>query len=224
MELPKAEVAMRDRLFEAAINLFARKGYHATSVREIVAAAGVTKPVLYYWFRNKEGMFRHLMDEAVSRHRAVLAEVQATGGPASERILLLAERVMGLVAENREIVRVLDSVRYGPREGAPAVDFETLHGEFDTCLRGLVSEAIASGEFRDGDVEAMHLALLGGFLICKALLCEPPPAGGPGREVAPDYVQRLMSLAMQPDYVRRIMRVAMDGMWAARPASGGERR
>jgi TetR/AcrR family transcriptional regulator len=205
----KPELAVRDRLFEAAINLFARKGYHATSVREIVEAAGVTKPVLYYWFRNKEGVFRHLMDEAVAAHRQILAQVQATGGPASERILLLGERVMALVAENQEVVRVLDSVHYGPREGAPAVDFASLHGEFDSQLCGLVNEAVASGEFRDGDVDAMHLTLLGAFLICKAVMFQPQ-IDGCGCGTAPD--------------VRRTMRVAMDGMWAERPASGGEQR
>ncbi len=211
MELQKPEIAMRDRLFEAALKLFARKGYHATSVREIVEAAGVSKPVLYYWFRNKEGVFRHLMDEAVAAHRQILAEVQAEGGPASERILLLGERVMALVVENKEAVRVLDSVHYGPIDGAPAVDFGALHGEFDAALRELVAEALASGEFRDAGVEDMHHALLGAFFICKVMIHEPTAAGcdacGP--------------MGLQD--VRRIMRVVMDGMWADRPRSGGER-
>jgi AcrR family transcriptional regulator len=42
---------------------FARKGYDRTSVQEIVAAAGVTKPVLYYYFRNKEGLYLELLRE-----------------------------------------------------------------------------------------------------------------------------------------------------------------
>ncbi|MBW2208934.1 MAG: helix-turn-helix transcriptional regulator, partial [Deltaproteobacteria bacterium] len=45
-------------LLEAATALFAQKGYAGTSVREIVERAGVTKPVLYYYFENKEGLFR----------------------------------------------------------------------------------------------------------------------------------------------------------------------
>ncbi len=166
-QTPITEIAVRDRLLEAAISLFARKGYHATSVREIVEAAGVTKPVLYYWFRSKEGVFRQLMDDAVAVHRGVLEEVRATGGTVSDRVQLLCERVMALAAENVDFVRTLDSVYYGPREGAPAVDFDELYGEFDRNLRALVEEGAESGEFR-GDVEAMHHALLGAFLICKA--------------------------------------------------------
>ena len=51
----------RQRLLNSAAELFNSKGYAATTVREIVKAAGVTKPVLYYYFRNKEGIFLELM-------------------------------------------------------------------------------------------------------------------------------------------------------------------
>ena len=39
------------KIVAAAVRLFCEKGYEATAVREIVEAAGVTKPVLYYYFR-----------------------------------------------------------------------------------------------------------------------------------------------------------------------------
>ncbi|NIW00329.1 TetR family transcriptional regulator, partial [Candidatus Saccharibacteria bacterium] len=40
----------RERLLETAIGMFAQKGYAGTSVREIAEQAGVSKPVLYYYF------------------------------------------------------------------------------------------------------------------------------------------------------------------------------
>lgn len=45
----------------AAARLFAARGYDATPVREIVAAAGVTKPTLYYHFGSKEGLAQALL-------------------------------------------------------------------------------------------------------------------------------------------------------------------
>jgi TetR/AcrR family transcriptional regulator len=42
------ETEVRKRLLKAALELFTKKGFAATSVREIVEIAGVTKPVLYY--------------------------------------------------------------------------------------------------------------------------------------------------------------------------------
>ncbi|MFM7319600.1 MAG: TetR/AcrR family transcriptional regulator [bacterium] len=54
---------MADHLARTALKLFARKGYTATSVNEIVEAAGVTKPMLYYYFKSKEQLARHLVIE-----------------------------------------------------------------------------------------------------------------------------------------------------------------
>ena len=51
-----ADSAIANKLLEAAVRLFAHKGYRATSTREIVEAAGVTKPMLYYYFQSKEGL------------------------------------------------------------------------------------------------------------------------------------------------------------------------
>jgi len=195
------ELAVKDRLLEAAIGLFARKGYHATSVREIVEAAGVTKPVLYYWFRSKEGVFHALMELAVAAHREVIAEVRAHGGGAAERILLLGEKVLTLVQANTEVVRVFDAVYYGPREGAPKVDFDPLYGEFNRFLHALVVEGVASREFRDGDIEAMHTALLGAFMICDSAVV-----------MTEEATHECPAIGMGPQDVRRVMNVVLDGM------------
>jgi AcrR family transcriptional regulator len=50
------------RILDSAVRLFARKGFAATSVREIVQEADVTNPMLYYYFDSKEGLFSFLID------------------------------------------------------------------------------------------------------------------------------------------------------------------
>jgi AcrR family transcriptional regulator len=59
-----------EAVLRAAAGLFAERGYDAVSVREIVQAAGVTKPALYYYFGSKEGValaiMRNLMQAADS--------------------------------------------------------------------------------------------------------------------------------------------------------------
>ncbi len=193
---------VRERLIIAAVRLFAAKGYAATSVREIVEAAGVSKPVLYYYFRNKEGVLLAIMHEAVIAHRAVLDEVRGGSGTASQRILLLAERVYTLVIENSLAVRTLDAVYYGPREGSPEIDFRQLHGEFDEFVRNLVEEGVAAGEFPRGIVDDMVLAILGGFLVAKTTISERCLGGEP----------------LRPEDLRRIMQIIIDGI-RARPVS-----
>jgi TetR/AcrR family transcriptional regulator len=60
----------RERLLETAIGMFAEKGYAGTSVREIVEQAGVSKPVLYYYFNSKEGLFLAILDLAENLQKA----------------------------------------------------------------------------------------------------------------------------------------------------------
>lgn len=53
----------KHKILNNAAELFARDGYYKVSVREICDAAGVTKPVLYYYFKDKEALLEALMLE-----------------------------------------------------------------------------------------------------------------------------------------------------------------
>ena len=50
-----------ERILSTALDLFAIKGYDATSVREICEAAGITKPTLYHFFGSKDGVLQALV-------------------------------------------------------------------------------------------------------------------------------------------------------------------
>jgi len=71
----------RHRIAAAAVRLFCEKGYEATSVREIVAAAGVTKPVLYYYFQSKEELFHRVLRDATDHLTAELTAACAASRP-----------------------------------------------------------------------------------------------------------------------------------------------
>ena len=53
----------RPQLLDVALELFAVRGYHATSMNEIAEAAGVTKPVLYQHFRSKRELYLELLED-----------------------------------------------------------------------------------------------------------------------------------------------------------------
>ena len=53
------------KIFETSMQLFAEKGYDATSVEEITATVGVAKGTLYYHFSSKEEIFKFLVEEGV---------------------------------------------------------------------------------------------------------------------------------------------------------------
>jgi len=168
------ENTVRWRLLRGAIGLFAQKGYAATTVREIVAAAGVTKPVLYYHFGNKEGIFLAMMQEALVEFEATAAAALAEGGSARARILRMLDRMFDLILRNLDVMRVLDAIYYGPPQGAPFFDFEAIHRRFIDLLEGIVREGIAAGEFRPGDPADLAWALVGPFEVARGMsLCHP---------------------------------------------------
>jgi AcrR family transcriptional regulator len=55
--------ATKDKIFKTAAELFSREGYYKVSVREICESAGVTKPVLYYYYGDKENLLFEMMKE-----------------------------------------------------------------------------------------------------------------------------------------------------------------
>ena len=87
------EVNARERLLETATELFAEKGYAAASVREIVEKAGVSKPVLYYYFKSKEGLFYAILEWAAGVQQNILNDIFEARGTVLERFIFLYRRV-----------------------------------------------------------------------------------------------------------------------------------
>src|SRR6478609_5985052 len=59
--------ARREQLLDVALEVFARSGYHDTSMNDVAEAAGVTKPVLYQHFESKRELYQALLDEVGAR-------------------------------------------------------------------------------------------------------------------------------------------------------------
>ena len=102
---PDIDAGARRRLQLAALELFNRKGYASTSVREIVELAGVTKPVLYYHFGSKEGIYLALLEDALAVLRETMQSACESGGSARQRIAHVSQELYRVSMENSEVVR-----------------------------------------------------------------------------------------------------------------------
>ncbi|HLZ17967.1 MAG TPA: TetR/AcrR family transcriptional regulator, partial [Smithellaceae bacterium] len=155
------ESESRNHILDAALNLFAQKGYAATTVREIVDAAGITAPSLYYYFGNKEGLYMELMQT----HCAMIDEVLAQQSPTSESARLRLKNLVGKiflhVVEDRNFFRLMFTIYYGPSQGAPYCDFISYHVKFHAAIKKILDEGIASGEFQPGNSGHMTLIIRG---------------------------------------------------------------
>ena len=69
------ETSTRERIVRAAVALFAEQGYDATSVNQVVAAAGVAKGALYHHFASKDDLLYEVYRELVDRQLAGMTEI-----------------------------------------------------------------------------------------------------------------------------------------------------
>ena len=75
--------ARREQILDVAVEVFARNGFHGTSMNDVADAAGVTKPVLYQHFDSKQDLYMALLDEV--GNRLLTAITKATAGVAGGR-------------------------------------------------------------------------------------------------------------------------------------------
>ena len=159
----------RLRVLTAATDLFTQRGYTAASVREIVEAAGVTKPILYYYFGNKEGVYLEILRSGFRDFTKLLEDSCKYQGSAAERILHLAGETHRLWCTHLSAARLMQSIYYGPPQGAPFFDFEVYHDRFYETVKALVKEGIKAGEFRAGNSEHMTWAVIATINIVNEL-------------------------------------------------------
>jgi len=96
----------RSRILEAAVHVFAQKGYFGARVSEIASRAEVADGTIYLYFRDKEDVLVSLFDDVMSEHiRTGRAEVRAAKGTPA-RLLVIARHHLRLLGGNRDLAIV----------------------------------------------------------------------------------------------------------------------
>lgn len=106
--------AMSAHIARVAARLFAARGFDATSVREIVEAAGVTKPTLYYHFGSKEGLAQALLTKPLEGLASDLSgTLDATPDPVAA-LEAMVETNFAFIREDPDRARFLYALFFGP--------------------------------------------------------------------------------------------------------------
>jgi AcrR family transcriptional regulator len=97
----------REAIVARAGELFARQGYHATTMNQVAEACGLSKATLYHYCRDKDELLVHIADSHVSRLRALVAEVLALGLAPEPQFRELVRRIVVEYADAQHAHRVL---------------------------------------------------------------------------------------------------------------------
>ena len=103
----EARGTARERLLDAAVEVFAEHGYRAATLDAIAAAAGVTKGAVYWNFDSKRAMFLTLLEERVDRHARKLMGVTEHAPREEETAPVISRGISTFADENQALVLLL---------------------------------------------------------------------------------------------------------------------
>jgi TetR/AcrR family transcriptional regulator len=158
--MQKASNQGRNTIRAAAINLFAKKGFAATSTREICEQAGVTKPVLYYYFRNKEQLYTDLISEAFGEYIRELEEAASVQALFPEKSRRLITTVFRFCRAHPESMWLAFRMVFAPENESPMINFVEMAEADERLATRMAAEGIQNGEI-GGDAAEVANALIG---------------------------------------------------------------
>ncbi len=146
---------VRQAIVEVATSLFARKGFEATSVREIAESVGVTKPTIYYYFGSKLGLLEYALDASFSPLVKRLEAINAREDGA-DAVRCLEDGVWAVfesAVERSDILRFVHNCAFGPAD-QPASriiieDFEEIIDQFKRLIQRAVRGGLVEEERTD---------------------------------------------------------------------------
>ena len=202
----KPDCATREQVLQAALKKFAQSGYAGTSVQDIVDAAAVTKPTLYYYFENKAELYQALVDSAHDERRRLMQEAAARCETLSEKLVEILTVLFDFLKGHRELMRLAFSTAFAaPGEVPPEIRYLEKSTRNFELIHSLIKDGLASGALnrRFSSLE-LTMSFYGLLMIYVA-----------SHLVKPDYT-------LNRETAERIVKLFFEGAAAKRAGREGE--
>ncbi|HET7554293.1 MAG TPA: TetR/AcrR family transcriptional regulator [Gaiellaceae bacterium] len=156
-----AQEEKRRRLLDAAVRVFARKGYHASRVSDIAEQAGVAHGLLYHYFASKEDVLRAVFRETWRALIETIRSVEEAGDSPREQLRKVAEILLRSWRREPDLVRVLV---------LEVTRSQHLRGEMDEIVESFaaIQEIVERGQ-ADGSIRADLDARLASYVFYGAV-------------------------------------------------------
>lgn len=183
----RRELVIGDVL-DAATDLFAAKGYDATSLQDIADAVGVSRPALYHYISSKEDLLVMLVERVSQALADVFAELSARADlEPTEKLTILTEQLVRQRAEHPSQFRILDrSEMMLPKEAGE--DHAAARRRVLREVVAIIEEGIKAGQFTPVDPRTAALSLLG---MCNWVAWWAKPANGVEVQAIVDTISAL---------------------------------
>ena len=156
--------ARREQIIQAAVACFARKGYHLTTMDDIVAESGLSKGSLYWHFKNKKDLLIKVMawyfDQMAAEAEPILAQIP----DAIEQLKMLLTMFAQTTASDDPLLKIFIDFYAEPRHD-PEVDqaLRQLMDPYFELIGNIIQQGIEDGELRAVEPRQMAASLMAAF-------------------------------------------------------------
>lgn len=158
----KAREARRKQILAASLEVFAKQGYHHTSVSDLVQAAGVARGTFYLYFDSKSALFHELVDDLLRTLRKTIHGVDTRPGapPIPVQLRTTLSRVLTTLADNRALCRILFREAVGLDDEVDA-KLQRFYEGLRRYIQGALDKGQEMGFVRRMDTEVAASCALG---------------------------------------------------------------
>jgi len=180
----------RDRIIEEAVKLFYARGFTGTTLDDVAAELGVTKPFIYTHFRSKVELLAALCTPTIEMSLAAVENAAKGAGTPTERLHRAIVDFTHVVLSRQANIAIFFREEKNLAPEALA-EINALRRRFDRVLSQLLAEGNDAGAFHIADVNLASLAL--GGMISWAYTWHRPG----GRLKLDEMCARMADLALQ---------------------------
>ena len=181
-------VRKRDALLQAAVVMFNSRGFHATSLDDVAASVGITKPVIYRYFGNKDQVLLECVKRGIAQLMEAAAAARNCPAPGLDRLRGFLCRYAEITMADFGIcvIRTDDSAL----SAESAKEFRQLKRQMDNAIRSMVRDGVADGTVFAPNVRETTF-VLAGALNWAAYWYRPD-----GDQKAPEIARRLVDVLL----------------------------
>jgi AcrR family transcriptional regulator len=155
------ELGLRTKIITTATRLFIQHGYHGLAMRQIAEALHVSKPALYYHFKDKEELFLAVLNLYLDEMETAIDQISTEPLTCQEKVRNFMEYVLGQPPEQRAIIH-LASQEVRQLSDPARKSFGSIYQEkFIGKLQAILKSGMQRGEFKPLTPEIATWALLG---------------------------------------------------------------
>lgn len=179
------------RIGDAALKVFAQRGYHGASIRSIAEECGLSKGLIYHYFPSKTDIFLHLNGIAFEKSRVIMEKVMAMNISAWEKIESISRSIVDEVLTLEYAPYFLISLQSAietadsPKISAFITARTTHYRHFETIIK----EAQNDGDVVPGDADLLSATFLSLIQGLALMMYHSPDLA---EKVTPDSLTNLL--------------------------------